>query len=435
MVGIRPSRIWLVAVLTLALVAEQIPARLPFVRDAIPALADAAAGYDADWAGGSVTHSILSPGQSEQEAVFFVNTGTTSWLRGTGTEVDLAVCVGAACDVASPNASWNNAANPWLSPTRYATTTQTSVAPGQIAQFVWVITVPAAATPGVYIFEGDLIVGTTAEVVHRVHYEKRVLVVSSTYTVNVNTDSAADTACDAAHCSLRGAITAANANAGADLIAFSLPAGGTMIALTSALPVVTDPAWIDGATQPGASGAPLVEISGAGAGASSDGLVLAGGATMLRGLVVNGFGGGSAVRLTTLGRNELIANYIGTNVAGSAAVRNAIGVSMESDDNAIGSLVGGRNLISGNSDAVVIFGARNRVLRALIGTDASGGAALPNVDGIVIGGNDRRRRGQSSRATSLARTTRAPPPSPMGRPASSRSGARRSEARRRRRGM
>jgi len=386
-VGLRRSR-WLVAALTLALVVEQFPARLPFVGSAIPASADAAAGYDAAFAGASVTHSILSPGQSEAESVFFANIGATSWLRGTGTQVDFAVCNGAACDVASPNASWNTAANPWLSATRYATSTQAAVAPGELAEFFWVITVPAAATPGVYIFEGDLVVAATGEAIHRVHYEKRVLVVSSTYTVNVSTDSATDTGCDAAHCSLRGAITAANANAGADLIAFSLPSGETTILLTSALPVVTDPVWIDGATQPGVSSAPLVTINGAGAGPSSDGLVVAAGSSMLRSLVVNGFGGGAGIRLTTLGRNELIANYIGTNAAGTAAVSNAIGVAIESADNAIGSLVGGRNVISGNSDAVVLYGPRNRVIRALIGTNASGTAALPNVDGIVVGGND-----------------------------------------------
>ncbi len=56
-------------------------------------------------------------------------------------------------------------------------------------------------------------------------------------------------------CTLREAISAANAKPGADVINFNIPGiGGTLtVAPTSALPSITDPVTIDGYTQPGAS--------------------------------------------------------------------------------------------------------------------------------------------------------------------------------------
>jgi CSLREA domain-containing protein len=59
-----------------------------------------------------------------------------------------------------------------------------------------------------------------------------------------------DGACDA-DCSLREAIVAANAAAGADTIAFNIPgAGPHTIAPASALPTITQPLTIDGFSQP-----------------------------------------------------------------------------------------------------------------------------------------------------------------------------------------
>ncbi len=67
---------------------------------------------------------------------------------------------------------------------------------------------------------------------------------SSTVAYVVNTlDDANDGACDFSHCSLREVITAANADAGADTITFSI--SGT-ITLTSSLPPIDDTLIIDG---------------------------------------------------------------------------------------------------------------------------------------------------------------------------------------------
>ena len=78
-------------------------------------------------------------------------------------------------------------------------------------------------------------------------------------------------------CTLREAISAANAKPGADIINFNIPGiGGTLtVAPTSALPSISDPVTIDGYTQPGASANTLgvgnnavlrIQLNGANAG-------------------------------------------------------------------------------------------------------------------------------------------------------------------------
>ncbi len=77
------------------------------------------------------------------------------------------------------------------------------------------------------------------------------LLAQTTWVVNTVDDND-DGTCDATHCSLREAIDASNANAGADIIAFNI--GGTgpfVIEPISPLPPFTDPlTTIDGTTQP-----------------------------------------------------------------------------------------------------------------------------------------------------------------------------------------
>ena len=59
----------------------------------------------------------------------------------------------------------------------------------------------------------------------------------------------------------RDAITQANSNPGPDVISFNLP-GAAQIHLTSPLPAITEPVRIDGTTQPGYAGSPLLQIDG-----------------------------------------------------------------------------------------------------------------------------------------------------------------------------
>jgi uncharacterized repeat protein (TIGR01451 family) len=227
---------------------------------------------------------------------------------------------------------------------------------------------------------------------------------AATFTVNETGDAfdaaLADGACDAnavaagEQCTLRAAIEQANATAGTDTVGFAVGTGAITIAPTSMLPVVVDPVVIDGRTQPGYAGAPIVELDGTNAGASAEGLRITAGASTVRGLVVNRFGV-TGISLSTNGGSTIAGNHIGTNLGGTQARGNGTaGVSpgsaagsgiivFRSGDNVIGGpALADRNVISGNAqDGVNVFGTGatgNVIQRNHIGTNAQGSAALPN---------------------------------------------------------
>ena len=149
---------------------------------------------------------------------------------------------------------------------------------------------------------------------------------AQTFTVTNTNDSGAG--------SLRQAITSANASTGTtDTIAFNIAGAGVKtIAPTSALPDITDPVIIDGYTQPGASANTLavgnnavllIELNGASAGAGVQGLVIRGGGSTVRGLVINRFQS-HGIKIDTNGGNIIQGNFIGTNAAGNAALGNSL---------------------------------------------------------------------------------------------------------------
>lgn len=173
---------------------------------------------------------------------------------------------------------------------------------------------------------------------------------AATFTVDSTGDSADASAGDGicatalGACTLRAAIQETNALPGADVIAFAILSGHQRIAVDSPLPVVTGAVVIDGATQPGYAGKPLIEIWGRGT--VGGGLTIAGsGPTVVRRLVVNGFDGWG-ITLKFVSAVTVERNYIGTNVDGSAAVANTkSGIRLRgSSRNAIQ-----YNLISGNA--------------------------------------------------------------------------------------
>ena len=191
---------------------------------------------------------------------------------------------------------------------------------------------------------------------------------------------------DAGPGSLRESINLSNATPGFDTIDFAIPGAAphTIQPLTP-LPVVTDPVRIDATTQPGYAGAPVVELNGAVAG--GNGLHVAAGASHVRGLCVNDFGIG--VLLERHGNNVVQRNYIGTDISGTAARGNRVGVLvLDCGQNLVGgSLQGEFNVISGNSEGVQIagtFALANRVLGNFIGTDVGGRKPLGNIVGVRI---------------------------------------------------
>ncbi|MDQ4129271.1 MAG: Ig-like domain-containing protein [Actinomycetota bacterium] len=188
--------------------------------------------------------------------------------------------------------------------------------------------------------------------------------------------------------SLRQAILDANATEEADRITFGLGAAKT-IAPTSALPQITSPLTLDGTTQPGYAGKPLVVLSGANAGPQTFGLDIRAGDSQVKGLVVNSFDF-SAIVISGGDNNVVEDCYLGTDATGTQARGNASGVIInDSALNVIGSEDPAKgNVISGNEYGVNVEGdlGLNTVVGNLIGTDATGTAELGNLySGVRLG--------------------------------------------------
>ena len=198
---------------------------------------------------------------------------------------------------------------------------------------------------------------------------------------------------DAGPGSLRQAILDSNAATGqANTIDFAIPGGGVQtIAPLSALPAITQPVLIDGLSQPGYAGTPLIEIDGRNAG-GGDGLTITGSDVTVRGLDISGFSQGAGIHITGTGAtgNWIYGNYLGTDPTGTQAVPNDEGVEIDAGatQNLIGTNGDGvndtaeRNVLSGNLFAGVwITGqgtSNNAVAGNFIGTDISGSVALNN---------------------------------------------------------
>jgi CSLREA domain-containing protein len=185
-------------------------------------------------------------------------------------------------------------------------------------------------------------------------------------------------------CTLRAAIQQANADGAPATITFD-PSVTTII--TAGLPAITVPIVIDGTNAAGKPGVELVGGPGAGTG-----LALLGGSSTVKGMVIHSFSS-AGIALSGGGGNHIEDNYIGTDVTGTVALPNAVGVGI---DHSPGNTIGGttaaaRNLISGNTVwGVSIFGfgpsaSGNVVVGNYIGTDITGLAGLGNGQGVTIG--------------------------------------------------
>jgi CSLREA domain-containing protein len=231
---------------------------------------------------------------------------------------------------------------------------------------------------------------------------------AATFTVNSTNDPGVG-ACDAIECTMREAINAANANPGADTIAFNIPGPPphSIKPVPPGEPPITDRVTIDGTTEPSFAGTPVVELDGSLAGPGASGLQIlnAGSNSEIRGLVINRFvesgiligsgppGSGAG---TGSADNVIAGNYIGTDVSGALALGNRFGVDMDgarADRNRIGgSSAADRNVISGNRQFGIVIEGRsigpfptgNLILGNYIGTTVSGNSPLGNLSGGVI---------------------------------------------------
>ncbi|HEU5283162.1 MAG TPA: DUF2341 domain-containing protein, partial [Burkholderiales bacterium] len=204
--------------------------------------------------------------------------------------------------------------------------------------------------------------------------------------------------------SLREAITAANNTAnigGPDRIYFNIAgAGPHTITLTydgpdgnltpDALPTISQALIIDGTTEPDFAGTPVIEINGNNAVVNGLTISAGGSGSTVRGLAVNRFT--TAGILVQSANNVIAGNFLGTDVSGTIARPNAVGVLINSAST--GNRIGGttaadRNIISGNSvDGIQISGAgvsNNMVQGNYIGLDVTGTLDLGNTNqGVAV---------------------------------------------------
>ncbi|HYE95783.1 MAG TPA: right-handed parallel beta-helix repeat-containing protein [Rubricoccaceae bacterium] len=243
---------------------------------------------------------------------------------------------------------------------------------------------------------------------------------------------AADGRCDADEgesgdqCTLRAAIEEA-VRRGGGTITFDVPGGGIprIDVGPTALPALTAPITIDGATQPGGA---FVELAGPGAVADAPDIPgieigLGGGGSAVRGLVVHGFKGGGVLLEAGANGCTIEGNRIGTDAAGTAWQGNGRwpgsfphweiesnyrgGVNVRSDFNLIvGNVIAGNffsfnNFIRGGVEVFLMTGAEgNRLEGNRIGIGADGqvvpwplnlgrigtyGVLLFNASGTTIG--------------------------------------------------
>lgn len=183
--------------------------------------------------------------------------------------------------------------------------------------------------------------------------------------------------------SLRKAIIDANAAPGTDTIVFQIGSGLQVIKPKSELPALTDPVIIDGTTQPGFAGVPLIFLDGSDAG-EVGGLTIRGGNSTVRGLIISSFRY-RAIELNTNGSNVIAGNYIGTNATGTAASgtkeNNGPGILIFSANNIIGGTTpADRNIVASNTNSNGSIGVwmwnagatGNKVIGNYIGTDVTG---------------------------------------------------------------
>jgi uncharacterized repeat protein (TIGR01451 family) len=187
--------------------------------------------------------------------------------------------------------------------------------------------------------------------------------------------------------SLRQALTDASGPACSApcTVSFNIGAGPYLIQPQSDLPPVANDITVDGTTQPGYSGVPVVQVDMGFNPGSTTVLYVPGNNSRVKGLSLTGSNG---MGLLVNGTGNLIeGNYIGLDPLGVAAP-NGHGIIINGNNNTIGGTTAAqRNVISGNTGDGVRTeddATGNTIAGNYIGTDPAGTAARPNDIGIEL---------------------------------------------------
>lgn len=199
----------------------------------------------------------------------------------------------------------------------------------------------------------------------------------SPYQVTLTNPTQVTNTADSGQGSLRRALENANALPGRDSITFAIPGTGPhTISLQSPLPGITEEVVVDGATQAGFDGLPVVEVDGTGV--TGTGFEIHAGNVTLRGLSVTNFPNDGVVILPGAMGTTIETSAIGTDRVGTPGKGNQqAGIRQQGSG---GTLL--NNLISGNGQSgVVLDGSAatgNLVQGNVIGLDPSGAGPLAN---------------------------------------------------------
>ena len=204
---------------------------------------------------------------------------------------------------------------------------------------------------------------------------------SCSQTVTTTNDSGAG--------SLRSAMSAAS---NGQTICFNIAGSGAhVISAGSQLPTITHSITIDGTSQPGYAGAPLIEIDGVNAGSNAvPGLYITGGGATIEGVSVTAFSGDGII-MPNNGSNIIEADYVGIEPDGVSPRGNGhSGIGAQSSNNTIGGTSAAqRNVVSGNGGTGIALSnstaSGNTIEGNYIGTNSAGTAAVGNgADGVLL---------------------------------------------------
>jgi hypothetical protein len=186
-------------------------------------------------------------------------------------------------------------------------------------------------------------------------------------------------AADSGTGSLRDAIQTADGGAGPSIIQFNITGSGVhTIILQSSLPDVTAPVLIDGASQPGYAGLPLIQLAGDG---TFTGLRIVGPQVTVRGLDFTNFVTALEISGPSAVADQVQSSFFGTDPTGTMLANNSTSILIDAgaSEAVIGTDGQGRNpaaegnLIEGGAAAVNVTDASfNRIAGNRIGTDITG---------------------------------------------------------------
>ncbi len=210
--------------------------------------------------------------------------------------------------------------------------------------------------------------------------------------------------------SLRDAIKAVNAGLDST-IDFNLPGTGPqVIQLQKALPAITRAVTIDGTTQPGYSGSPLIGLTPASSSVGGDGLRFFGGGATVEGLAIFGFKG-FGLRFRSTANNNVVSDYIGVTPDGAAAGNGAGILFKDANNDIVSSSIISNNAHRGicvnGSSEVTIGGTAdgNTIADNGLTGPSSAGIAILGSSGVTVSGNTLTGNGRGIRVSGSGDTS------------------------------